>query len=90
MHWPGTEEVWKPHYTCQSHLTRLVDPMFSDSPDPHSGLDQGCDSDRGEDGSNQLTHGVLISPNTHGFSQKKRYSHSTAETCQVMLWTNHR
>lgn len=60
----------------------------SDSPDPHSGLDQSRDSNRSENGSYQLTDGVLVLTNTHGLSQKKRHSYSATETCQVMLRTN--
>lgn len=98
MHWPETEEVWKHRHICQSHLTRsvlpdlfcFILPSFSNSPDSHSGLDQSCDSNSGENSSNQLTHSVLVLPNTHSFSQKKWYCNSPTETCQVMLWNNYR
>lgn len=58
------------------------------SPDSQSGLDQSCDSNSGENGSDQLTDCVLVSPDAHGLSQKKRHSNGAAETRQVMLRTS--
>ncbi len=76
MHWPETEEVYtqterhthtsvspdsRSHtWIPQSHLTSSV------SPDSHGGLDQSCESNGGENGSDQLTDGVLVLTNTHG------------------------
>lgn len=62
----------------------LVSPS-SVSPDSHSGLDQGGDSHSGENGSDQLTDGVLVSTHTHGFGQEEWYCYSAAETRQVVL-----